>query len=119
VRQTASTTTYSRGDIILVPFPFTNLRASSYRPGLVVSNDGYNQATTDVIIAQVTGNVTGRPRVGDYHITGWRQSGLAAPSLIRAKLATLQASIVGRRLGQMPAAEMQQVEANLRSVLDL
>lgn len=112
-------TTYRRGDVVLVPFPFTNLRASRNRPGLVVSNDGYNQATTDVIIVQVTGNVTGRPRVGDHLITEWRQSGLAAPSLVRAKLVTLQAAIVGRRLGQMPAAEMQQVEANLRSVLDL
>ncbi|MCH7705756.1 MAG: type II toxin-antitoxin system PemK/MazF family toxin [Chloroflexi bacterium] len=85
MRQTASTTTFNRGDVVLVPFPFTNLRGSTYRPGLVVSNDGYNQATTDIIIAQVTGNVTGRPRVGDHHITKWRQSGLAERSTCWSK----------------------------------
>ena len=119
MRPTASTTTYSRGDVVLVPFPFTNQRGSRYRPGLIVSNDYYNRATTDVIIAQVTGNVTGRPRVGDHHITQWQQSGLRAPSLVRAKLATIECSILGPIIGQMPTPEVRQVEANLKGVMDL
>ena len=114
-----STTTFSRGDVVLVPFPFTNLRASTYRPGLVVSNDTYNQDSQDLIIAQITGNVTGRPRAGDHHIIRWQQAGLAIPSLVRAKLATLPATVVGRRLGQMPQVDMEQVEINLRNVLSL
>lgn len=36
-----SITIYKVGDIILVPFPFTNLRASKRRPAVVVSKSSY------------------------------------------------------------------------------
>lgn len=119
MRQTQSTTTYSRGEIVLVPFPFTDFRGATYRPALVVSNNAYNQSTRDLVIAQITGNISGRPRIGDHHITDWQGAGLLAPSVVRAKLATLEVTRVGRALGQMPSAEMQQIEANLRSILGL
>jgi len=117
--QTPSTTVYRRGDVVLVPFPFTDLSGFRNRPALVVSNDAHNQATGDLIIAQITGNVAGRPRNGDHYISEWQQAGLLAPSLVRAKLATLTSMRVRRAVGQMPIADMQAVEGNLRTTLVL
>lgn len=44
---------YNQGDIILVPFPFSDLSGSKTRPAIVISNKIVNK-TQDVIIAQIT-----------------------------------------------------------------
>ncbi|MEQ8905174.1 type II toxin-antitoxin system PemK/MazF family toxin [Ekhidna sp.] len=44
---------YSQGDIILVPFPFTDQSGSKRRPAVVVSNSLVNNSN-DLIIAQLT-----------------------------------------------------------------
>ena len=49
-----STTRFRRGDIVLVPFPFTDLTSSKRRPALVVSPDSFNQAMQDVVLAAIT-----------------------------------------------------------------
>ena len=45
---------YKQGDIVLLPFPFTNQQGSKVRPGIVVSNSLVNQTSKDVIIVQLT-----------------------------------------------------------------
>ena len=52
-----STTTYSRGDIVLVPFPFTDLSSAKQRPALVVSADAFNSIRDDVLVASITSHV--------------------------------------------------------------
>ncbi len=47
---------YDQGDIVLVPFPLTNLTTSKVRPAIVVSNSDIND-TNDVILAAITTNL--------------------------------------------------------------
>ena len=44
---------YQRGDIVLVPFPFTDQSATNIRPALIISNSIVND-TSDVIIVMIT-----------------------------------------------------------------
>lgn len=112
-------TTFSRGQVVVVPFPFTDLSGVKRRPALVVSSEEYNQRTGDVIIAQITSRVNSPQRPGDYNVKDWKGAGLLAPSLIRARMTTLHSSILVRVLGQMPAAEMHAVNRALESALSL
>jgi hypothetical protein len=48
-----NTTAYSFGDVVLVPFPFTDQTASKKRPAVVVSADAYHQRRPDVIVMAV------------------------------------------------------------------
>ncbi len=113
------TTTCSRGDVVLVPYPFTDLTGSRQRPGVVVSSDTYNQATNDLMIAQITGNVTSPERSGDHMIVLWQQARLHMPSRVRAKIATFNHRVVRRVLGQLSQVDMMAVEANLQIALQL
>ena len=52
-----NTTAYSFGDVVLVPFPFTDQTASKKRPAVVVSADAYHQRRPDVIVMAVTSQI--------------------------------------------------------------
>ena len=45
-----------QGDILLVPIPFTDLSSQKRRPVIVVSNNSYNQKTTDLVVVAMTSN---------------------------------------------------------------
>jgi mRNA interferase MazF len=52
-----SGTKYKQREIILVPFPYSDLSSSKRRPVLVVSNDDYNQHFQDVVVCVITSNL--------------------------------------------------------------
>jgi len=47
-------TAYNRGDIVLVPFPFSNQTTIKKRPAAIISSQRYNAASQDIIIMAVT-----------------------------------------------------------------
>ena len=80
-------TGYRPGDVVLVPYPFGYGAGGRKRPALVVSGDGYNQGTGELVIAQITSRISAPPRQGDYRIEEWREAKLPRPALVRARLA--------------------------------
>lgn len=112
-------TSCDRGDVVLVPFPFSDLTDVKRRPALVISTREYNDASGDVIIAQITSRTRGRPLPGDHRVQNWKKAGLLAPSLVRVRVTTLRASLVLRKLGQMPAGDMQLIDTQISSALGL
>jgi len=91
-------TRYKQWDIVLVPFPFTDLLGTKRRPALIVSPDGYNNSA-DIVVAFITSNLDAPPRMGDHIIRDWSRAHLPRPSMIRMKFATIDKSIVIKVLG--------------------
>lgn len=95
---------YSPGDIVVVPFPFTDCRATKRRPALVCSSREFNRESRHLVLAMVT--TSGHaPWPGDVAIRDLGASGLPAPSVVRWKLFTLDASSILRRAGSLAAAD--------------
>lgn len=51
------------GDVLLVPFPFTDQTAVKQRPAVVLSSRAYNLAHPDIILAPVTGRFGGSDEI--------------------------------------------------------
>lgn len=47
---------YKQRDIVLLPFPYTDLSSSKKRPAMVVSSNVFNSASGDVVCCLITTN---------------------------------------------------------------
>jgi mRNA interferase MazF len=84
-----------QGDIIIVPFPFTDLTRTKERPGIIISN---NRKGEDMIVVAITSNKQseGIPIHSSDLIQGeMYQNSHAKP----AKIASLHRSIIRKRIG--------------------
>ena len=50
-----------RGDLVLLPYPFSNLSGIKVRPALVVSGDKFNFKSRDVIMVPLTSLIKDEP----------------------------------------------------------
>ena len=64
-------TAYNYGDIVLVPFPFTDQSAVKKRPAVIVSSDTYNSKRPDIIIMAVTSQMQSASYFGDIIVNNW------------------------------------------------
>ena len=96
---------YDFGDIVLVPFPFTNQTTSKKRPAVVVSNRTYNDVRPDIIVMAVTSQLSTTAALGETWVQSWNAAGLLKPSAIKPVFATLERSLVIRQLGTLVGAD--------------
>ena len=101
---------YKPGDIVLIPVPFTDLSSHRRRPVIVISNEAYNQKTTDIVVVAMTSN----PIEVDYSITitssDLVQGQLNRPSKVRVdKIYTLSQSLVVKKFGQVNAKTLDKI----------
>jgi mRNA interferase MazF len=48
---------YKQREIVLVPFPYSDLSSSKRRPVLIISNNDYNKKFPDILVAVITSNL--------------------------------------------------------------
>ena len=112
-----NTTASKFGDVILVPFPFSDQTAAKRRPAVIVSSDAYHRERPDVIVVAVTSRVERAPAVGDVSIDDWRTAGLLKPSVIKPVFATIELSLILRKLGTLEAKDVVGLRKALQEVL--
>jgi mRNA interferase MazF len=108
---------YQKGDVVLVPFPFTDLSAAKTRPAVVVSVRRFEQTTGAFTVAMITSTPQTTPY--DCALADWKQANLLFPSWVRAKLVTLNPALVRYRPGRLSKRDLAEVEKRLRRALGL
>lgn len=112
-------TTYERGDIVLVPFPFSNQTATKKRPAVVISSSLYNEKTNDIVIIAVTSKVEINTAVGECLIVEWQSAGLLKPSAVKPAISTIEQVLVLKKLGSLSANDISSVDLMLTALLSL
>ena len=107
---------FRQGDVIKVPFPYTDRSTRQSRPALVVSAGGIEEAHGLLWVVMIT-SAGNRGWPGDVPVANLAAAGLPAPSVVRtAKIATIEASDAAR-LGKVSPALFRQVEIRLQQAL--
>lgn len=103
-----------KGEIVLIPFPFTNLTDTKIRPCLVLIEAEY-----DVTVSFIT-TQTGWNDEGSVPVKPSPENGLKKDSLIRLnKLATIDKELILGKIGELGIVDMDLVNLNLKKILDL
>jgi mRNA interferase MazF len=104
--------TFSFGEVVLMPFSYTDLRSSKRRPGLVLVDSG----DEDVLVAKITT----KQYDSQYEIllADWQSAGLFAPSFVRIhKLLAVEKSHIIQHLGRLSSSDLKQVQNIFRMML--
>lgn len=106
----------TKGRIVLIPFPFTDLSGHKVRPALVL----HSSRGEDCIVAFISSRPERKKHSYDVHVAPSAGNGLKVPSIVRVdKLATLEKKIVIGELGALEPEALKQVDTTLRKVFTL
>jgi mRNA interferase MazF len=87
---------HSFGDVVLVPFPFTDQSGAKKRPAVIVSGNDYNTSRRDLVIMAITSQVRQPLGVGEALLTDWQTAGLIKPSVLKPVFTTIEQGLVVR-----------------------
>jgi len=98
------TPTYDAGDVVTVPFPFTDRHHAKRRPAVVLSAPRLSTHSRQYVLAMVTSAEHERWPF-DVQIADSQSAGLSHSSIVRWKLFSLDASLVIRRIGSLSLSD--------------
>jgi mRNA interferase MazF len=106
---------YSKNEVVLVRYPFSNLSGSKVRPAVVVNAP---HASQDVFVVPLTSKVSSLLS-GEFVPADWNGSGLNVPSAVKRGLYTVHQTLVVKSVGRLSAADANALESSLRDWLGL
>ncbi|HEY9771914.1 MAG TPA: type II toxin-antitoxin system PemK/MazF family toxin [Coleofasciculaceae cyanobacterium] len=106
---------YSKNNIILVRYPFSDLSNSKVRPAVVVSTA---HASQDIIVVPLTSKTT-KLLSGEFMLLDWLKEGLNVPTAVKRGLYTVENRLAIKVIGELSKVDAQKLEGSLQSWLGL
>lgn len=110
-----------RGDIVLVPFPFTDLSDQKVRPAVILTPD---PKSSDILIAFISSSEPKELQPTDFILKAEHPDfplcGLKRTSIFKMnKLLTVQRSLIIRRLGKVSPSIQNELDLRLKTATGL
>ncbi len=111
-------TVYDPGEVVVVPFPFTDMSAIKQRPVLILSSKKYNTSSQDIITCGITSN----PHDTAFSVVLLKKDMVEGQMVVDSrvkpdKLFTLHQKMVKKKLGKVKDSILKQTYAELQSIL--
>lgn len=105
---------FEQGEIILIPFPFSDLSGFKQRPVLILSNNEYNDKTEDVVTCGITSNL----KDSEYSVlvsnTDLIDGRIPSKSRIKVdKIFTLKQSLIKKKIGKISKELFKEVRKEI------
>jgi len=112
-----NTTSFEFGDVILVPFPFTDQTTTKKRPAVVISSQAYQNERPDLILMAITSQTRSRTTIGEITIKNWQEAGLIKPSVLKPLITTIEKTLVLRTMGKLTPTDQKSLHEALGKIL--
>lgn len=110
---------FQRGEVVLIPFPFTDLTATKTRPAVVVSSTAYHTVRSELLLAYASSQIAKAIPPIDYILSDWKRAGLPKPSFVRPKVAAIEPNLVVYQVGQLSLQDLGELDRKLRIAMAL
>ncbi|MBP6017336.1 MAG: type II toxin-antitoxin system PemK/MazF family toxin [Candidatus Promineofilum sp.] len=106
---------FSRHEVVLVRYPFSDFSAGKVRPAIIVSVE---HSSEDLIIVALTSR---RERLlpGEFLLKGWQAAGLNVPTVVKRGVYTVSGSLIARVIGSVAPEDQASLDNSLRLWLGL
>jgi mRNA interferase MazF len=107
---------FVKGDVVVLPFPFSNLSSSKRRPALVVAI----ASADEFILAQITSRGFNDDYAIELSDSDFSEGGLSVASNIRPnKLFTAETSIIAYKAGKLQLQKMKDVASIISNLISV
>ena len=104
----------SAGEVVLVPFPFSDLSQSKLRPAVCLADAGRG----DWVLCQITSSPYGDPAAVPIGASDFLSGGLLTPSFARpGKLFTASSGLMVRSVGVLSPASLDKLLSAVVTIL--
>ena len=105
---------FKQREIVLVPFPYSDLSSSKRRPVVIISNNHYNSSFSDVLVCVITSNLF----KDDYSVilndSDLETGVLPEKSVIKShKLFTIEQSQILKRFSFLNESKFEEVKETI------
>lgn len=105
-------------DIVLLPYPFSNLEGTKVRPALIVSNDLFNKKSSDCIMVPLTTVIKDEPYSLIINQEDLSSGKLLKSSRIRAdKIFTVEKNLIVMKIGIINSNTFDKVKSEILKTL--
>ena len=106
---------YSRNDVVLVRYPYTDLSGVKVRPAVVVHSPHPSQ---DGFVVPLTSRLASL-QPGEFVLVDWEKAGLNVPTAVKRGIYTIHPSLISKLIGHLSVKDSRKLEKSLREWLGL
>nr|VFJ42864.1 MAG: mRNA interferase MazF [Candidatus Kentron sp. DK] len=104
---------YSKNDVIIVRYPFSDISNSKIRPAVIVSA---SHVSEDVFIVPLTSKTTFL-LPGEFVLKDWVKAGLNVETAVKRGIYTVSGNLIIKRVGAISISDAERLEISLRDWL--
>ncbi len=106
---------FSKNEIVLVRYPFSDLTNSKVRPAVVVNAA---HVSKDLFIVALTSK-TQSLMTGEFVLSEWRNAGLNVATAVKRGVFTIHEKLILKTVGALDATDAETLNKSLRGWFDL
>ncbi len=106
----------SKGDVVLLPYPFTDLKSAKVRPAVVVASA--TGPHSDIFVVPLTSKLV-ILNTGEFTLSDWSAACLNVPSAVKRGCVLVNTGLIMKKVGSLSDRDRLALDGALRLWLEL
>ena len=107
------------GDVVILPFPFSDFTSSKQRPALIVSSRDWNRMHTDIIIVVISSKISRSKHEYILNEREQKSGDLRLPSVVRlGNIFTIDKRLVRERIGSFSKNTVREIQSGIHKIIN-